>query len=372
VETGWTYAGPEAGPVQSAQTSPKGYVLCTTNRSSDNKAYASAIFKGGSEEHLAIEQAFLTYLATTFGPNAPHNTSCPMRADLTDAQTYLFAMKNQAPGAGIKVVETGWTYNGVAAATVSASAGGAGSEQSTASGGQYVLCYSNTYEGSFYFSARFHIDVPPPPGPHSNQTDNGRSANALNELKTDFLAFLKKRYGFHIASAYPVYCDGDPTSGGSDERRERLHQRFPQLKMIETGWKPGAAPSPVAASASAAPANPYSSVGGVYTGTYACAKGPVDMTLTLTLNESSILTGTMTFYLPPGSHTKAYTFSLGGPLNQTSGSFSLRPMKWETAAPPNYVLVGLIGTVNAQTGGLSGKVDYVGCGTFEAMKGRGD
>jgi hypothetical protein len=371
VETGWTYKGPEAGPVATAQPNPTGYVLCTTNRSSDSKAYTSAIFRGSNDQQLAMGQAFLTYMATNFGPNVPHNTSCVAYQDLADAQRYLYAMKNQAPGAGITVVETGWTYSGAGVAT-SSGGGGSTSEQASASGGQHVLCYSDTYQGSFYLSANFHIDVPPPPDPHSTQTDNGRSANALNELKTDFLAFLKKQYGFRVASAYPVYCDGRRTASGPDEERQLLHQRFPQLKMIETGWKPGAAPPPLAANASAAPATPFSSVGGVYTGTYTCAKGPVDMKLTLSLNEHGILTGTMTFYLPPGSHTKAYTFSLGGPLNQTSGSFNLRPSKWETPAPPNYVMVGLNGTANPQTGKLSGTVDYAGCGKFEAMKGRED
>jgi len=371
VETGWTYKGPEAGPVQTAQQIPPGYVLCTTNRSSDSKAYTSAIFRGSNDQQLAMGQAFLTYMATKFGPNVPHNTSCVAYPSLADAQHYLFAMKNQAPGAGITVVETGWTYSGAAVAASSEGVGSA-SEHATASAGQYVLCYSDTYQGAFYLSSNFHIGVPPPPDPHSTETDHGRSANALNELKSEFLTFLKKQYGFRVASAYPVYCDGHRTSGEPDEERQRLHQRFPQLKMIETGWTPGAAPPPVAGNATAAPVNPFSSIGGVYTGTYACAKGPVDMKLTLSLNEHSILTGTMTFYLPPGTHTKAYTFSLGGPLNQTSGSFNLRPSKWETPAPPNYVMVGLNGTANPQTGTLSGTVDYAGCGKFEAMKGRED
>ena len=95
------------------------------------------------------------------------------------------------------------------------------------------------------------------------------------------------------------------------------------------------------------------------------------MNLKLSLNESSILNGIMTFYLPPGSRTKAYSFSLGGPL-QKDGSFNLRPMKWEGAEPPNYVLVGLVGKVNSQSGRISGRVDYSGCGNFEAMKGRED
>jgi hypothetical protein len=280
-------------------------------------------------------------------------------------------MKNQAPGNGIKIVETGWTYNGAEPVTAANSGGGDANSDASA-GGQYVLCYSDTYQSSFYLSANFSIDVPPPPDPKSDHTDNGRSAKALGDLKGDFLRFLQKQYGFRTASAYPVYCDGHATASEVDSERQRLHERFPNLKMIETGWKPGAAPPPVAANAPTAPASPYSSVGGVYTGTYTCAKGPVDMKLTLFLNENSILNGTMTFYLPPGSHTKAYTFSLGGPLNQSSGSVNLRPMKWEGAEPPNYIMVGLNGTVNPTTGKISGKVDYSGCGNFEAMKGRED
>jgi hypothetical protein len=362
-----TNAANAGGSASTAQATPPGYVLCTTNRSYDSKAYASAIFKGRTEDARAIEQAFLTYLAAKYGPNVPHNTSCPARQYLADAQSYLFSMKNQAPGAGITVVETGWTYKGAAPAPVSGGGAGADAEESAGSGGgQDVLCYSEPLPPSMYFSANFHIDVPPPPGPHSGHTDNGRSAKALGALKDEFVRFLQKQYGFRPTSAYPAYCDGQEP----DQKRQILRERFPQVKAIETGWKPGAAPAPPAANVPAAHVNRYSAVGGSYSGTYVCAKGPIDMTLNLALNESSILNGTMTFYLPPGSHTKAYTFSLGGPLNQTSGTFNLRPMKWETAAPPNYVLVGLIGTVDPQTGRVSGHVDSPGCSKFEAMKGR--
>jgi hypothetical protein len=369
VDTGWNYQGPEAGPIQTAQSSPPGYILCTTN-AGNGKAYTSAIFKG-SAESLQIEQAFLAHLATHYGQNVPHNTSCMKSRYLDDPQRNLYAMRNQAPGAGIKIIETGWTYNGAEPVTAANSGSGDANPEASA-GGQYVLCYSDANESPLYFSGNFHIDVPPAPGAQSGHTDNGRSAKAIADLTQEFVRFLQKQYAYRSAISIPAYCDGSASSTKRDEERQVLHERFSKLKMIETGWKPGTTPPAVAGSATAAPANPYSSVGGVYTGTYTCAKGPVDMKLKLSLNESSILTGTMTFYLPPGSHTKAYTYSLGGPLNQTSGSFTLRPMKWEGAEPPNYVLVGLNGTVNPQSGRLSGKVDYSGCGNFEAMKGRED
>ncbi len=371
VDTGWSYSGPESGPAKAAQATP-GYVLCTTSGGSDKKAYASAIFKvGGEEEHLVIEQAFLAYLVTNFGSNVSHNTSCMKNRYLDDPQRNLYSMKNQASGAGIKVVETGWTYKGAEPVTA-ANSGEGDANPGASSGGQYVLCFSDANESPLYLSANFHIDVPPAPGAQSGHSDNGRSAKAIADMTQEFVRFLQKQYGYRSAISIPAYCVGSASSTQPDEQRQRLHERFSKLKFIETGWKPGTAPPPVTANAPSAPANPYSSVGGVYTGTYTCAKGPVDMNLKLSLNESSILNGTMTFYLPPGSHTKAYTFSLGGPLNQTTGSFNLRPMKWEGAEPPNYVMVGLNGTVNPQNGKISGKVDYSGCGNFEAMKGRDD
>jgi hypothetical protein len=371
VETGWSYSGPESGPLKVAQAPASSYVLCTASGGSDKRAFASAIFKAGGEEHLVIEQAFLKYLVTTFGPGVSHNTSCMKERYLENPQRYINSMKNQAPGNGFKVVDTGWTYNGAEPVTA-ANAGSGDADPDASAGGQYVLCYSDANESPLYFSANFHLDVPPAPGAQSGHTDHGRSAKAIADLTQEFVRFLQKQYGYRSAISIPAYCDGSASSTKPDEERQIMHERFSKLKMIETGWKPGAAPPTVAAGVPSAPANPYSSVGGVYTGTYTCAKGPVDMKVKLSLNESSILTGTMTFYLPPGSHTKAYTFSLGGPLNQTSGSFNLRPMRWEGAEPPNYVMVGLNGTANPQSGRISGKVDYSGCGNFEAMKGRED
>ena len=128
------------------------------------------------------------------------------------------------------------------------------------------------------------------------------------------------------------------------------------------------APSSSAGSTS----NSANTIEGDYVGTYSCAKGPTDLKLSLKAPEYGLLTGTLTFYLPPGSHNKAYTFSLNGHFDPKSGTFNLNPLKWETPAPPNYMMVPLKGAVDANAGKVSGVIDYSGCGRFEAMKGRDD
>jgi hypothetical protein len=63
---------------------------------------------------------------------------------------------------------------------------------------------------------------------------------------------------------------------------------------------------------------------------------------------------------------------MNGHFDPKSGSFNLNPLKWQGPEPPNYMMVGLKGAVDAQSGKVSGIIDYTGCGRFEAMKGRDD
>lgn len=199
------------------------------------------------------------------------------------------------------------------------------------------------------------------------------------QIANGFGQFLEQKYGFKSAAV----CFGNPSQS---EAQFRLKQQVGQLKqskwtLIQTEWTYNGAPSEAmdmdaspSDSASSVPAksNPENGVGGVYIGSYSCAKGPTDLKLELSSPEYGLLRGTFTFYLPPGSHTKAYTFSLNGHFDPKSGNFNLNPLKWETSAPPNYMMVSLKGAVDTQAGKVSGIVDYSGCGRFEAMKGRDD
>lgn len=226
----------------------------------------------------------------------------------------------------------------------------------------HYYCTSDPGVHSRYYSAMFEVPA----------------KLLYQQIADGFRKFLAQKYG---VKSTPV-CFGNPNQ---NEAESRLKQQVEQLKiskwtLIQTTWTYNDAPSemmPMEASGSTSaaatpPPHPANPINGVYTGTYACGKGPTDLKLALNAPEYGLLRATFTFYLPPGSHTKAYTYSLNGQFNPASGNFTLNPLKWETPAPPNYTMVGLKGAVDARAGKVSGIVDYSGCGRFEAMKGRDD
>ena len=226
----------------------------------------------------------------------------------------------------------------------------------------YYQCTSLTSAKTVYFSAIFE-------GP--GNADVGKA----------FSQVLSDKYGYTGYVNCPLAFKG-PTvvqKMQQDQANYAAQLRKQGKTVVETGWTFNGRPAlgtkvpPQTASVNQeTKPDLQAGINGVYTGTYTCAKGPVDLKLTLTLAANGILSGTFTFYLPPGSHTKAYTFSLGGPLDRASGKFNLYPSKWEGTAPPNYMMVGLKGVFEPQSGKVSGTVDYSGCGQFEARKGRDD
>ena len=109
--------------------------------------------------------------------------------------------------------------------------------------GQYVLCMSNASGPMFYLSADFQIDVPVAPDAKSADSDGGASRRALDTLQREFFEYLKADRGYRDSSAYPVRCQGKPSAAELAAVRELLHQRFAQLKFVETGWKPGVKPT---------------------------------------------------------------------------------------------------------------------------------
>src|SRR5262249_14509956 len=168
----------------------------------------------------------------------------------------------------------------------------------------YYYCTSDPAAHTRYYSAMFKL---PGKGVDSRKVANG------------FGQFLAQKYGVKGAAV----CFGDPNQS---EAQFRIKQQVGQLKMskwslIQTKWTYNGVPSEgeaVDASTSSSPSsansasNPANAVDGVYTGTYTCAKGPTNLKLTLKAPEYGLLTGTFTFYLPPGSHTQAFSFSLNG------------------------------------------------------------
>src|ERR1700733_6808799 len=100
--------------------------------------------------------------------------------------------------------------------------------------------------------------------------------------------------------------------------------------------------------------DPAVGISGVYDGTYTCAIGPRTLKLTLQESENGSLTGIFTLYLPPASHTHAYSYSLKGTFNAVSGRFTLAPVKWESSPPGGYSKVGMEGIFDPGIGRVSG------------------
>jgi hypothetical protein len=107
-------------------------------------------------------------------------------------------------------------------------------------------------------------------------------------------------------------------------------------------------------------------IDGVYDGTYTCAQGPGTLKLSLAAGPGNSLTGLFTFYVPPRSHDRAYSYRLSGTYDAESGQFRLNPLAWETPPPPGYVMVGMDGTLDR--GKVAGKITFGTCGGFEATR----
>src|SRR5262245_23512174 len=97
----------------------------------------------------------------------------------------------------------------------------------------------------------------------------------------------------------------------------------------------------VLASVTAAAAQTPAGLNGVYTGTYRCGQTPTNFTLSVMTTAGGEVTARFTFYLPPGTQTQAYTFSLFGQFSPTNSKFSLMPARWESEHPANVTMVGM-------------------------------
>jgi hypothetical protein len=116
----------------------------------------------------------------------------------------------------------------------------------------------------------------------------------------------------------------------------------------------------------AARAQPVSAVGGVYNGTYTCAQGSTTLKLSVMPTANGDLYALFTFYPPRGTQNQPYTYSLQGQYDPKTAKLSLTPLRWETASPPDFGMVGLDGTVTA--GELAGTVTGPGCRGFNVER----
>jgi hypothetical protein len=109
-------------------------------------------------------------------------------------------------------------------------------------------------------------------------------------------------------------------------------------------------------------------ISGVYNGSYTCAQGPRTLKLVLQASGNGSLAGIFTFYVPPTPQGRAFSYSLNGTFDATSGRFRLNPVQWVTPQPGSYSMVGMDGTFDSRTGQVSGKITLARCGPFQATR----
>jgi len=223
---------------QSSASSTAAYTICYANSMSSGKEYLSAIFDAGKFDPHAHERqswstgelAFQKYIYMNVDTQLG-TVGCQVYPSLARAQQVLQIWKNEEKARGTAhLVETGWVYKGPESNPPATQA---------ANGGQYVLCYSDAGQSPFYLSGDIHIDEPPHPNEHM-YTRTGPEARALDQLKSEFLTFIQKQYGYHTSSSFPADCTGNLNIPRDvTAKRDLLHNRFHQLQFVETGWVPG-------------------------------------------------------------------------------------------------------------------------------------
>jgi hypothetical protein len=103
---------------------------------------------------------------------------------------------------------------------------------------------------------------------------------------------------------------------------------------------------------------------GRWKGTYACGETTLSLVLSFSETDNGQLEGEYHFGptdkspdVPTGSYT------IFGEYDANSGEITLNPLEW-IRQPPNYVMVGLSGTIDATRSTMTGQIDYEACGEF--------
>jgi len=342
-------------------TPPDGpYTVCVATNPGQ---YVSAPFASAGQpsiqERNNWEAAFAKFVLQKYNVIIVGSTTCVTyrnRAIADDAVKRVSASQ-------LKAIGTGWNPSVVTSAAPVPT-------------GALGICFSDPGRPPVYYSGEIRLDFD-----IAKQNDKGAQDPRIPELtqryQQEFLAFLKSKYGYANTGAYPTACQLNmKLEPEVTALKARLASQAPSAKFIETGWLPGSSPAPAPAASASAPAatpaagGPSTGIAGVYTGSYICGGRVRYLKLTVTGPENGLVTAHFTAYFPPDAHDKVYTFTSNGRLDPATGKFKLIPLKWDTAEPPNVVMVGMTGTFDPKANKVTGTIDYSGCTTFEAMRGR--
>lgn len=159
----------------------------------------------------------------------------------------------------------------------------------------------------------------------------------------------------HASAAAPRH----PLSGSATgSLRTAWRRGFAAALLLALGL---AASSPLRAQDSGA------ALDGTWRGSYRCAQGLTALTL-LIQSAGNDLAARFEFSAHPNNPgVPSGSFTMVGRFDPTSRMIALRPLSW-VERPPDYLMVGLSGTVDGGGATISGTVETEGCSTFEVAR----
>ena len=107
--------------------------------------------------------------------------------------------------------------------------------------------------------------------------------------------------------------------------------------------------------------------GAVWTGYYTCSQGRTELVLRIVEVHGSEVSAVFDFTHRPTEVHGSY--QLSGRYDAENRSLDLHPDEW-IARPPNYVMVGMTGTVSSDGRRWDGKITHPSCTTFQLQKQR--
>lgn len=317
-----------------------------------------------------LPDAFEKYIRETYRipPNDYLAVECKLLAPTQDRQQYtLAAVEKLARSNKQEVIHVDWRYTpdqAVAPPAPPAPSASAATAQlspselakRTTTRTFHYYCSSDQYQATLYFSAAFDVISPP-----------GVPDLDYQQLANTFKQSLQQRYGYKG----DVACFGDYKTLAAvqaDEQRRIAGMRASRKwNIIATGWTYGGAAPAAPAAPAAAPVN-ATAITGVYNGDFRCARGPVNLKLTLVAPGDGSLTGLFRFDLPAKFVERTASYTLSGTYDAATGHFRLDPVEWVPPEPANFVMVGMDGALNSSADQVSGKITYGRCTTFEATR----
>ena len=147
----------------------------------------------------------------------------------------------------------------------------------------------------------------------------------------------------------------------------RAQAESANIATVIAPQKAALAARPVPQTAAATAQTPAPSITGVYRGTCTCARGAVNLKLSLIAAPDGSITGFLIFDLPSDLGSRS-PYGLNGRYAWAPRPFLLTPVAWGTPDPPDYSMARLNGANVPGSDVISGRVVSSSCSDFYATR----